>query len=88
MNVYFRVSNLLDTDNIIRVYSATGSPYTDGYLQSANGQQVLNQQDDPAIAAEFGDAATAYVNSYQWRLLNPNFLSLPRRMYLGVRMDF
>ena len=88
MNVYFRVANLLNTQNIIRVYSATGSAFTDGYLQSANGQQVLNQQDDPTIAAEFGDAATAYVNSYQWRLLNPNFLSLPRRLYLGVRMDF
>ena len=88
LNIYFRVANLFNTQNVIRVYSATGSPYTDGFLESSRGQQILNQPDDPNLVAEFGSRPAAYANSYQWRLLNPNFLSLPRRIYLGARMDF
>jgi hypothetical protein len=78
LNIYFRVANLLNTQNIIRVYSATGSPYTDGFLET--------DQTQTNIAADVNPASRLL--SYQWRLLNPNFLSLPRRLYIGARMDF
>ncbi len=78
LNVYFRVANLLNTGNIIQVYSATGSPSTDGYLETEQGQ----------VNAAGLAATQSYLSSYQWRLLNPNFLSLPRRMYIGARVDF
>jgi hypothetical protein len=77
-----RVSNLLDTRNIIDVYSASGSPYSDGFLQSTRGGN--------SIAAIEGSLRTAesYVASYQWRLANPNFLSLPRRIFVGASFGF
>ena len=78
LNVYFRVANLLNTANIISVYSATGSPFTDGFLETDQAQTNIGT----------GVDAQNYLNSYQWRLLNPNFLSLPRRLYIGARMDF
>ncbi|MGK0365390.1 MAG: outer membrane receptor protein involved in Fe transport [Saprospiraceae bacterium] len=78
LNVYFRVANLLNTANIIQVYSATGSPYTDGFLETDQAQTNIEAGANPA----------SYLASYQWRLLNPNFLSLPRRMYIGARVDF
>ncbi len=79
MNVFFRVSNLLDTRNIINVYNATGSPTDDGWLISPLGQNR---------AATFGARADAYLASYQTRVLNPNFFSLPRRMFVGMTFDF
>jgi len=78
MNVYLRVSNLLDRRNIISVYSATGSPIDDGYLLSPEGSLLQQSQLDQE----------AFVRSYQWRVLNPNFYSLPRRFFLGASFSF
>ena len=78
LNIYFRVANLLNTANIIQVYSATGSPYTDGFLETDQAQTNIAADVNPQ----------SRLLSYQWRLLNPNFLSLPRRLYIGARMDF
>jgi len=84
MNVYFRVSNLLDRRNIINVYRFTGSPTDDGYLRSGRGQSAFDQ-----IANDINRApASSFLASYQWRMLNPDNFSLPRRMYLGAILDF
>jgi len=77
-NVYLRISNLLDRRNIISVYPATGLPDNDGFLTSTLGQNAINAQFDQ----------DAYIRSYQWRVLNPNFFSLPRRIFLGASFSF
>jgi outer membrane receptor protein involved in Fe transport len=82
VNVYFRVANLLNTRNIINVYTATGSPSDDGYLASPRGQDAL----DATMLS--GRSTEAFLASYQWRMLNPNFYSLPRRMYIGAIFNF
>lgn len=79
VNVYFRVANLLNQRNIIDVYSATGSPSDDGYLASSRGLDALQST---------GGNSEAFIASYQWRMLNPNFYSLPRRMYVGAIFNF
>ncbi len=79
VNVYFRVANLLNQRNIINVYSATGSPSDDGYLASSRGLDALQST---------GGNTEAFLASYQWRMLNPNFYSLPRRMYIGAIFNF
>ena len=78
MNVYLRVSNLLDRRNIVAVYPATGEPDDDGYLVSPVGVA--------ATAAQVSQEA--YLRSYQYRVLNPNFFSLPRRFFLGASFAF
>lgn len=82
LNVYCRVSNLLDRRNVINVYSATGSPDDDGYLASAFGQ---GQQESIAASQR---SLQSFLASYQWRMLNPDFFSLPRRIYVGAIFDF
>lgn len=82
LNIYCRVSNLLDRRNVINVYEGTGSPDDDGYLSSAQGIGQLTN-----IDSSLRDV-NAYLASYQWRLLNPNFFSLPRRIYMGAIFDF
>ena len=82
LNVYLRVSNLLDTRNITNVYPASGSATDDGYLTSTLGQNAINQLEQSNRDLE------AFYSSYQWRLLNPNFYSLPRRIFIGAIFGF
>lgn len=82
LNIYFRISNLLDTRNIVDVYPATGAPDDDGFLASSRGADQLESIQNSKREVE------AYLNSYQWRLLNPNYYTLPRRMFLGATLNF
>lgn len=82
LNVYVRVSNLLDRRNIINVYSSTGSAEDDGFLASSRGQDQLNSFANSGLPIE------SYLASYQWALLNPNYYSLPRRIFIGATLDF
>jgi outer membrane receptor protein involved in Fe transport len=83
MNVYVRVSNVLDRRNTIAVYPATGSPNDDGFLRS-----VLGQQEVATISSSTVQELDAYLDSYSWRILNPNFFSLPRRIFAGAIINF
>ncbi len=82
LNVYLRVQNILDRRNIIRVYPASGSPYDDGYLDSRIGVQEIETLENSGLDVD------SFLNSYQWRVLNPNFFSLPRRIFLGAVFEF
>jgi len=82
MNVYCRISNLLDRQNVLNVYPVTGSAQDDGFLASANGQDQIRQIQNSVQSVE------AYLASYQWSLINPNLYSLPRRIFLGAILDF
>ena len=81
VNVYLRIQNLLDKDNISRVYEFTGSATDDGFLASPNGQNALAEAADQ-------NREQAFLDLYNARLVNPNFLSLPRRIFLGATFDF
>lgn len=81
-NIYLRISNLLDTRNIINVYEFTGDPEDDGFLRSTFGQNQINSINNSARELD------AYLASYQWRLLNSDFYSLPRRMFVGASLNF
>lgn len=82
MNVYLRVSNLLDRRNVIAVYPVTGSPEDSGFLLSRFGEDQINTIESSTREVE------SYLASYQWTLLNPGFFSLPRRFFIGARIDF
>ena len=78
INLYLRISNLLDQQNIINVYPATGLPDDDGFLLSVQGQNAISGQLDQE----------AFIRSYNYRVINPNFFSLPRRIFLGASFSF
>ena len=81
LNVYLRVQNLLDRRNLLGVYPASGSPDDDGFLTSPIGESVLG-----GVVAD--GLEQYYVPSYTWRMLNPGFFTLPRRIYVGAILDF
>lgn len=78
LNVYLRVTNLLNHFNVLNVYRATGVPDDDGYLAAAQWQaSIQNQLDEQA-----------YRNMYTMSMQNPYNLSQPRTIRLGVKFDF
>jgi hypothetical protein len=83
-NVYLRVENVLDTRNIIGVYSAAGSAFDDGYLATSEGYNAIKTLIDTGRAEDEDN----YYLSYQWRVLDNDFFTFPRRIYLGALLQF
>ncbi len=77
-NVYVQIQNLLDAQNIIAVYRATGNPEDDGYLTSAAAQNAIDAKNDP----------DAFRYLYSLAVNNPNNYSLPRMFRAGVSLEF
>ncbi len=78
LNVYLQILNVLNSKNIIEVYSTTGNPDDDGYLADAQYQTLISQQ----------TSEQSFRDLYQVKLQNPYFYSLPRRMRLGILLNF
>ena len=80
LNVYLYVQNLFDQRNILGVYRRTGKPDQDGYLQSDFGKTVITS------ASTY--SAESYAFYYNYQLMNPNNISVPRRIRIGVSYNF
>jgi len=81
-NVYLRVQNLFDTQNVFGVYPVTGSAEDDGYLISSFGQDRISTLNDN------GQSEEVFLAQYNYRLLSPGFYSFARRIYLGALVNF
>ncbi|MFH1118819.1 MAG: TonB-dependent receptor [Bacteroidota bacterium] len=77
-NIYLQVLNILNSKNIMNVYSATGNPDDDGYLAASEYQNLIQTQLDPQA---FRDLYTIRVNS-------PGNYSSPRQIRLGIVLNF
>lgn len=78
MNVYLEIFNVLNSKNTINVYRATGNPDDDGYLAAAEFQNAIQGTTDEQ----------SYREMYSMRINNPANYNLPRRIRLGVMMNF
>lgn len=78
LNVYLEISNLLNSKNVIGVYSYTGNADDDGFLNYADYQtQIATQNDEES-----------YRNYYAMYINSPYNYSLPRTIRLGVQFSF
>lgn len=78
LNVYLRVTNLFNQQNILNVYRATGNWNDDGYLEAANSQSSIQSQQDEQSFRDY----------YWMKINNPYNISAPRTIRLGVKFDF
>jgi outer membrane receptor protein involved in Fe transport len=78
MNVYLQVLNILNSQNIMGVYAATGNPDDDGYLAAAEYQSQIYSQLDPQ----------SYIDMYSIAVNNPYNYSSPRMIRLGLGINF
>jgi hypothetical protein len=76
--VYFQILNVLNSKNVMAVYSATGNPDDDGYLSAAEWQTQINQQLNPE----------SYRDLYSIAVANPFNYSTPRLIRFGVSFNF
>jgi len=78
LRTFLRIQNLLNAKNIQRVYSYTGTPDDDGSISSAVGQELVEDQLNPQ----------SFIDMYMIKVNNPTNYSLPRRIMLGLSMNF
>ncbi len=78
LNVYIRVTNVLNQKNRINVYRATGNWDDDGYLAAAASQTSIQSQLDEQSFRDF----------YTMKIQNATNISAPRTIRLGVKFDF
>ncbi|MCI5055212.1 MAG: hypothetical protein MRY83_03835, partial [Flavobacteriales bacterium] len=76
--VYFQIDNLLNTLNIASVYRFTGNPDDDGYLTDATFQNDITSQTDEQAFREL----------YNIKINNGSMFTLPRRVKIGIRLNF
>lgn len=78
LNVYLQVLNILNSQNILSVYAATGNPDDDGYLAAAEYQSQINSQLD----------SQSFRDMYSIRVNSPYNYSSPRMIRIGVGINF
>jgi len=78
LNVYLQILNVLNTRNVLNVYSFTGAADDDGFLSSTQAQAALLQ----------ANSAASYSDMYTIRMRNANNFSLPRQTRIGVLFTF
>ena len=77
-NVYLQILNLLNSKNILNVYSATGNANDDGYLTAPEWQREIQEQLDPQ----------AFIQMYQIYVDAGGNYSTPRQIRLGLSFNF
>lgn len=78
LNVYCRVTNIFNFQNVLNVYRATGNSSDDGYLAAAQYQTSIQSQLDEQ----------AFRDYYLMKVANPFNLGFPRTIRIGVKFDF
>ena len=78
MMAFVYIQNLLNTRDVLSVYRYTGRPDDNGFLASANGQQNVDAQNNPE----------AFTELYNISLQNSAYLNNPRRINLGISLNF
>ena len=80
---YLWVQNLFDQDNVVNVYSRTGLPDDDGWLD-AEGQDIVSAIED----TQGGQSAQSFSDHYRMSAKSPFNYGIPRQIRRGVRVDF
>jgi hypothetical protein len=78
MSIYLQVLNVLNARNILGVYPSTGNAEDDGFLNASYQQAyIVNQIDEQSFRDLY---STKLVNGYNY--------ALPRRIRLGLQLNF
>ena len=78
MTAFLWIQNVLNSDNVLGVYQATGLPDEDGWRTSGEGRDFLSNQEIPENASYL----------YGARVADPTNFGIPRQLRLGLRVNF
>ncbi len=88
VNFYVIVQNLLNTKNVINVYEKTGNAYTDGFLKTTDGQQIIAGE---RYTQRFADLYQALnYDNRQSALVTYGYdlFGQPRQLRVGVLINY
>ena len=78
LNIYLLMTNVFNTLNVLDVYRATGNAGDDGYLNAADYQNSITQQNS--------EATFRYL--YALKANDPYNFGIPRQIRFGAKLDF
>lgn len=78
LNAFVLIQNLLNIKDILAVDGFTGRPDDDGYMASPQGQLDIQTQVNPQ----------SFVDYYNMTLWNHNNINFPRRINVGLQLNF
>lgn len=78
LQAFLYIQNLLNTKDILGVYGYTGRPDNDGWIASPNGQSEASVKTSPQ----------SYSDLYNLSLMDQGLLNNPRRINLGITLNF
>jgi outer membrane receptor protein involved in Fe transport len=78
LTAFLYIQNLLNTRDILDVYGYTGRPDNDGWIASPAGQLEASVKTSPQ----------SYMDLYNLSRLDQDFLNNPRRINLGISLNF
>jgi hypothetical protein len=78
LNVYALIQNVTNRRDILAVDAFTSRPDDDAVLTSAQGIQDAQKQADPQ----------SYIDLYTINQMNPNNIGMPRRINIGLQLNF
>ena len=78
LNAFVYVTNLLNIKDVLGVYGYTGRTDDDGYLTSTSGAQSIANS----------TYAPSYIDLYNYSMVNPGSVNLPRRINIGINFNF
>jgi outer membrane receptor protein involved in Fe transport len=88
VNFYVRVTNLLNTQNVINVYDQTGNAYDDGFLGTASGENLVA---NPVYGTRFADLYRALDltnREHSISQLGTDLFGVPRQIIAGLVLNF
>jgi hypothetical protein len=80
MNAFFWIQNVLNTYNVVSVFPYTGQPMDDGFLNSPQGQLLIQNQIN---SQSYVDLYRILLNSQTGNYANPRTIRLGLRMNLN-----
>lgn len=78
ITAFIYITNLLNTKDVLGVYGFTGRADDDGYLASPQGQ----------LAVQTAVNSQAYSDQYSLSIQNPGLINNPRRINVGLSLNF
>ena len=85
--VYVRVTNLLNSKNVINVYQNTGSATDDGYISDPSRYASNVDAYGPEYLALYGAINSKNGESYMSQIGNELY-SHPRQIFLGIKLNY
>jgi hypothetical protein len=88
VNFYVTVQNLLNTKNVVNVYQKTGNAYNDGFLNSADGQQIIAGERYTQRFADLYQALNYDNREAAYQTYGYDLFGSPRQLRVGVLINY